>query len=79
MSFPQTWLEVTKCAKEAQHVIFSQRKKSTFIPHPKTPTPFPKATLLKVQKLTWEEMDEIQLKDIFYNCDDKYFPGHKCK
>jgi hypothetical protein len=24
-------------------------------------------------------MDEHQLKGIFYNCDDKYFPGHDCK
>jgi len=24
-------------------------------------------------------MVEWQLKGIFYNCDDKYFLGHKCK
>jgi hypothetical protein len=24
-------------------------------------------------------MDEHQLKGIFYNCDEKYFLGHKCK
>jgi hypothetical protein len=24
-------------------------------------------------------MDELQLKGIFYNCNEKYFPGHKCK
>jgi len=24
-------------------------------------------------------MVECQLKSIFYNCDDKYFLGHKCK
>jgi hypothetical protein len=24
-------------------------------------------------------MVECQLKGIFYNCDEKYFPGHKCK
>jgi len=24
-------------------------------------------------------MDEHQLKGIFYNYDDKYFPRHKCK
>jgi len=24
-------------------------------------------------------MDEHQLKGLFYNCDDKYFPRHKCK
>jgi hypothetical protein len=24
-------------------------------------------------------MFERQLKGLYYNCDDKYFPGHKCK
>jgi hypothetical protein len=24
-------------------------------------------------------MDERQLKGLCYNCDDKYFPSHKCK
>ena len=24
-------------------------------------------------------MDEHQLKGLYYNCDDKYFLGHKCK
>jgi hypothetical protein len=24
-------------------------------------------------------MVEFQLKGLCYNCDDKYFPGHKCK
>jgi hypothetical protein len=30
-------------------------------------------------KLTRDEMVEHQLKGIFYNCDEKYFSGHKCK
>jgi hypothetical protein len=24
-------------------------------------------------------MVECQLKGLFYSCDEKYFPGHKCK
>jgi hypothetical protein len=24
-------------------------------------------------------MDECQLKGLCYNCDEKYFPSHKCK
>jgi hypothetical protein len=24
-------------------------------------------------------MDELQIKGLFYNCDDKYFPMNKCK
>ena len=24
-------------------------------------------------------MDEHQLKGLCYNCDEKYFPSHKCK
>jgi hypothetical protein len=30
---------------------------------------------LKIQKLTRVEIDECQLKGIFYNYDEKYFPG----
>jgi hypothetical protein len=29
--------------------------------------------------LTKDEMVECQLKGLCYNCDDKYFPSHKCK
>jgi hypothetical protein len=32
-----------------------------------------------VQKLTRDEIDEHQLKGLCYNCDEKYFMGHKCK
>jgi hypothetical protein len=53
--------------------------KLDFIPHPKPTTPTPQATPLKVQKLTQAKMVECQLKGLCYNCDDKYFPGHKCK
>jgi hypothetical protein len=34
---------------------------------------------LKIQKLTGAEMAECQLKGLCYICDEKYFPGHKCK
>jgi hypothetical protein len=79
MDRPQTWLGATKCAKEAQQVILAQRRKLTFVPHPKTTTPAPHATPLKVQKLIREKMFELQIKGFFYNCDDKYFLGDKCK
>jgi hypothetical protein len=36
-------------------------------------------TPLKIKKLTREKMVERQLKVLCYNCDDKYFWGHKCK
>ena len=32
-----------------------------------------------LQKLTRDEMAQCQLKRLCYNCDDKYFLGHKCK
>jgi hypothetical protein len=55
------------------------KKKPSFIPLPRPTNPTPPATPLKIQKLTWEEMVECQLKGLCYNCDDKYFMGHKCK
>jgi hypothetical protein len=79
MAHPETWLEATKCAKEAQQVFFFQNKKPSFFPRPRPTNPNPLVTPLKVQKLTRDEMDEHQLKVIFYNCDEKYFLGHKCE
>jgi hypothetical protein len=79
MARPQSWVETTKRAKEAQKIVSSQTRKPSFFPFPKPNTPTPPSTSLKIQKLTWEEMDKHQLKGIFYNCDDKYFPVHMCK
>jgi hypothetical protein len=79
MARPESWVEATKRAKEAQHVVSSQNHKPSFIPHPKpinTTTPY---APLKIQKLSWAEMVECQLKDLCYNYDEKYFLGHKCK
>jgi hypothetical protein len=52
MSCPQSWVEATKRAKEAQHVVSSQTKKRSFIPRPKPVTPIPPSTTLKIHKLT---------------------------
>jgi hypothetical protein len=79
MTHPQTWLEATQHAKEAQQVVLSQHHKPSFPLHPHPSTPPPHPTPLKIQKLTWEEMVEHQLKGLCYNCDEKYFLGHKCK
>jgi hypothetical protein len=74
-----SWVEATKRAKEAQQVVSSQNRKPCFIPHPKPVNPTTPSTPLKIQKLTRAEIVECQLKGLCYNCDDKYFPGHKCK
>jgi hypothetical protein len=79
MARHQSWVEATKIAKEEKQVFSSQTKKPSIIPHPKPSTPAPPPTPLKIQKLTWEEMVECQLKGLCYNCDEKYFFGHKCK
>jgi hypothetical protein len=76
---PQSWVEATKRDKEAQQVVSSQNRKPSFIPHPKPVNPTTPSAPLKIQKLTRAEMDERQLKGLCYNCDDKYFLGHKCK
>jgi hypothetical protein len=78
MARPQSWVEATKRANEAQQVVSSQTQKPSFIPFPKPVTPT-SSTPLKIHKLTRVEMVERQLKGLFNNCDDKYFPGHKCK
>jgi hypothetical protein len=72
-------VEATKRDKEAQHVVSSQNQKASFIPRPKLVNPTTLSTLLKIQKLTRDEMDERQIKGLCYNCDEKYFPGHKYK
>jgi hypothetical protein len=79
MAQPESWVEATKRAKEAQQVVSSQNRKPSFIPRPKPVNPTTPSAPLKIQKLTRAEMDERQLKGLCYNCDDKYFPGHKCK
>jgi hypothetical protein len=79
MAQPQSWVDATKIDKEAQQVVSSQNQKPSFIPRTKPVTPTPPSTPLKIQKLTRAEMVERQLKGLCYNCDDKYFPGHKCK
>jgi hypothetical protein len=79
MACPPTWLEYTQRAKEAQQVVFSQNKKTPFVPRPRPTNPNPPVTPLKVQKLTRDEMVECQLKGLCYNCEEKYFSGHKCK
>ena len=79
MARPQSWVDDTKRDKEAQHVISSQNRKHSFIPRTKPITPTPPSTPLKIHKLTRAEMAERQLKGLYYNCDDKYFSGHKCK
>jgi hypothetical protein len=79
MARPTTWVEATKKSKEAQQIVSSQNRKPSFIPHPKPVNPTTPSAPLKIQKLTRTEMVECQLKGLYYNCDEKYFPGHKCK
>jgi hypothetical protein len=79
MASPLTCVEDTKRAKEAQQVVSSQNRKPSFIPRPKPITPTTPSAPLKIQKLTWDEMAKCQIKGLCYNCDDKYFLGHKCK
>jgi hypothetical protein len=79
MTRPQTWLEATQCAKEAQQLVISKNHKPFFPLHPHSSTPPPHTTPLKIQKLTQEEMIEFQLKCLCYNCEEKYILWHKCK
>jgi hypothetical protein len=79
MARPQSWVDATKRDKEVKHDVSSQDRKPSFVPCTTPVTSTPPSTPLKIQKLTRAEMDECQLKGLFYNCDEKYFLGHKCK
>jgi hypothetical protein len=79
MDRPQIWVEANKRDKEEQQVVSSQNQKPSFIPCTKPINPTTPFAPLKIQKLIGAEMAECQLKNLCYNCDDKYFPGHKCK
>jgi hypothetical protein len=79
MDQPQSWVEDTKISKEAQQVVSSQNRKPPFIPRTKPVNPTTPSAPLKIQKFTKDEMEEHQLKGLCYNCDEKYFLGHKCK
>jgi hypothetical protein len=79
MDRPPNWFGATQCAKEAQQVFFPRTIKPPFVPLPRPTNLNPPVTPLKVQKLTRVEMAECQLKVVFYNHDEKYFLGHKCK
>jgi hypothetical protein len=79
MARPTTWVEATKKPKDAQQIVSSQNRKPSFIPRSKPVNPTTPSTPLKIQKMTRDEMVECQLKGLCYNCDEKYFLGHKCK
>jgi hypothetical protein len=72
-------VEATKIDKESKKVVSSQNWKPPFIPRSKPVNPTTPSSPLKIQKLTRDEMVEHQLKGLCYNCDEKYFLGHKCK
>jgi len=79
MDHPQSLLESTQRANEAQQIFSSQTINPYFLPRTKPINPTPPTNPLKIQNLTQEEMIEHQLKGLFYNFDDKYFPENKCK
>jgi hypothetical protein len=77
-------LEASQRTREAQKVVNVQIKKIPFILHPR-PTISPPTNLsspspsLKIHKLTCIEIVECQLKGLYYNYNEKYYPRYKCK
>jgi hypothetical protein len=67
MAQPSSWVEATKKDKEAQQVVSSQNRKPSFIPRLKPINPTTPSAPLNIKKLTRDEMDEHQLKGLFYN------------
>jgi hypothetical protein len=60
-------------------VVTTQIKKLPFIPCPDSTNPYLPSPPLKIHKLTRVEMVKRQTQGLCYTCDEKYFPGHKCK
>jgi hypothetical protein len=58
MDQPESWVEATKRAKEAQQVVSSQKYKPSFIPRPKLVNATAPSAPLKIQKLTRAKMDK---------------------
>jgi hypothetical protein len=79
MAHPTTWLEASQCARESQKVVNSQIKKPSFISQSFPTNPSLPSPPLNIHKLTHDKMLECQLKGIFYNYDEKYFPRNNCK
>jgi hypothetical protein len=79
MAAPRLGLKILKGPRKHNKKSHLKPQKTPFIPHPKPTLPTPPSNPLKLQKLNWDKMVELQLKGICYNFDDKYFPGNKCK
>jgi hypothetical protein len=66
------------CQRRLASYFFVDQK-TLFASSPSTHQSFPPTTPIKVHNLTRDELAECQLKGLFYNCDEKYFLGHRCK
>ena len=64
---------------EVEVIINTQNLCSTFSTKSK-PVPFGNLVpLLKIQRLSLDEMEDRQRKGLCYNCDEKYVKGHCCR
>jgi hypothetical protein len=83
MKHTKTWLEYYKRDKEFDMVINSQTKRPLFTTHTApsmATTPIPSnSQLMRIHKLSQEHIEERQCLHLFYNHDEGYFKGHKCK
>jgi hypothetical protein len=81
MNHLATWLEATNISLRAQFILYSQSKHPYFAthPYPNIMVPWQPFPPLKVHKLTWVEMEKIELKGPYYNNDENYSPRHKGK
>ena len=62
-----------------ERALTAQSNRTNF-PAKSRPSQAPNMTqTLKIQKVSPAEMAERRKQGLCYYCDEKYFPGHKCK
>jgi len=76
---PPTWTEACKVACNVERALAAQYSRPNFSAKGRPPQAPNTTQALKVQKVSPADMVERRKQGLFYYCDEKYSPGHKCK
>lgn len=75
---PKTLKEAISLARMRDEQLLRQKKaiRPSFQSSSSSPTKSKQST--PVKRLSWEEMQNRRAKGLCFNCDEKFFPGHRC-